>query len=240
MKILSLEETDSTNIYAKKHLTELEDCTVISSRRQTAGRGRLNRSWLDLGDGNLFVSIVLKPSEVFNKNFVNLTQFLSVCIAKTIESYGLKTEIKWPNDVNINGKKIAGILSETVMQGAKLKGIILGFGINVTADSDDVKKVADKEVTSLSIELGSNAPEKSDFLTNLLNCFFGDYNKFMEEGFCFIKHDYLSRVNFIGKEISVKLPNEIKCGFAESIDDDGALHLKENKEVFVLTIGDII
>lgn len=240
MKILSLEETDSTNIYAKKHLAELEDCTVISSRRQTAGRGRLNRSWLDLGDGNLFVSIVLKPSEVFNKNFVNLTQFLSVCIAKTIESYGLKTEIKWPNDVNINGKKIAGILSETVMQGAKLKGIILGFGINVTADSDDVKKVADKEVTSLSIELGSNAPEKNEFLTNLLNCFFGDYNKFMEEGFCFIKHDYLSRVNFIGKEISVKLPNEIKCGFAESIDDDGALHLKENKEVFVLTIGDII
>ncbi len=240
MKILSLEETDSTNIYAKQHLAELEDCTVISSRRQTAGRGRLNRSWLDLGDGNLFVSIVLKPSAAFNKNFVNLTQLLSVCICKTIERYGIKPEIKWPNDVNINGKKIAGILSETVMQGANLKGIILGFGINLSASAEDVKKVTDKDVTSLSIELGGKCPEKNEFLTNLLNSFFGDYNKFMEEGFCFIKHDYLSRVNFIGKEISVKLPNEIKCGFAESIDDDGALHLKENKEVFVLTIGDII
>ncbi len=240
MKILSLEETDSTNIYAKKHLAELEDCTVISSRRQTAGRGRLNRSWLDLGEGNIFVSIVLKPSASFNKNFVNLTQFLSVCICKTLELYGLKTEIKWPNDVNINGKKIAGILSETVMQGASLKGIVLGFGINVTASAEDVKKVTDKEVTSLSIELSGNAPDKNEFLTNLLNIFFGDYNKFMEEGFCFIKHDYLSRISFLGKEISVKLPNELKCGVAESIDDEGALHLKDNNEVFVLTIGDII
>ena len=240
MNFLSLEEVDSTNLYAKKHLAELDDCTVVTASRQTAGRGRLNRSWLDLGEGNLFVSIVLKPSAAFNKNFVNLTQFLSVCICKTLEDYELKPDIKWPNDVNISGKKIAGILSETVMQGANFKGIVLGFGINILAGKEDVKKVADKAVTSLSIETDGKFCDKNDFLTKLLNLFFKNYNKFIEEGFCFIKHDYLSRLNFLGKEISVKLPDEIKCGIAESIDNDGALYLKKDNEIFVLTIGDIL
>ena len=239
MEFLYLDEVDSTNLYGKKNIDTLADETVICAKRQLCGRGRLNRSWLDLGEGNLFVSIVLKPSNKFDDKFANLTQYLSVVICKTLENYGLNPEIKWPNDVLVNGKKISGILSETVMQGQFFKGLVLGFGINVSAGRKDVLKVQDKEVTSLFLELGKQI-DGNLFLDDLLNLFFQDYNKFLDKGFEFIKHDYIKRFNFLDKELCVKVFNETKCGVAKGINDCGALILEKNNEEFVLTIGDIL
>lgn len=239
MEFLYLDEVDSTNLYGKKNIDTLADKTVISAKRQLSGRGRLNRVWLDLGEGNLFVSVVLKPSLKFDEKFANLTQYLSVILCKTLEQYGLQPEIKWPNDVLINGKKVAGILSETVMQGQIFKGLVLGFGINISAGERDVKQVTDKAVTSVSLELGKQVDGKL-FLNDLLNLFFRDYNKFLESGFEFIKHDYIKRVNFLEKELCVKVFNDTKCGVAKGINDNGALILEKNNEKFVLTIGDIL
>lgn len=182
MEFLYLDEVDSTNLYGKKNIDTLADKTVISAKRQLSGRGRLNRVWLDLGEGNLFVSLVLKPSLKFDEKFANLTQYLSVILCKTLEQYGLQPEIKWPNDVLINGKKVAGILSETVMQGQIFKGLVLGFGVNISAGANDVKLVTDKYVTSVSLERGKLVDGKL-FLNDLLNLFFQDYNKFLESGF---------------------------------------------------------
>lgn len=239
MEFLYLDEVDSTNLYGKKNIDILADKTVISAKRQLSGRGRLNRVWLDLGEGNLFVSLVLKPSLKFDEKFANLTQYLSVILCKTIEQYGLQPEIKWPNDVLINGKKVAGILSETVMQGQIFKGLVLGFGVNISAGANDVKLVTDKYVTSVSLERGKLVDGKL-FLNDLLNLFFQDYNKFLESGFEFIKHDYVKRVNFLEKELCVKVFNDTKCGVAKGINDNGALILEKNNENFVLTIGDIL
>lgn len=239
MEFLYLDEVDSTNLYGKKNIDTLADGTVISAKRQLSGRGRLNRVWLDLGEGNLFVSVVLKPSLKFDEKFANLTQYLSVILCKTLEQYGLQPEIKWPNDVLINGKKVAGILSETIMQGQIFKGLVLGFGINISAGERDVKQVTDKAVTSVSLELGKQVDGKL-FLNDLLNLFFRDYNKFLESGFEFIKHDYVKRVNFLEKELCVKVFNDTKCGVAKGINDNGALILEKNNENFVLTIGDIL
>lgn len=239
MEFLYLDEVDSTNLYGKKNIDTLADKTVISAKRQLSGRGRLNRVWLDLGEGNLFVSVVLKPSLKFDEMFANLTQYLSVILCKTLEQYGLQPEIKWPNDVLINGKKVAGILSETVMKGQIFKGLVLGFGINISAGERDVEQVTDKAVTSVSLELGKQVDGKL-FLNDLLNLFFRDYNKFLESGFEFIKHDYIKRVNFLEKELCVKVFNDTKCGVAKGINDNGALILEKNNEKFVLTIGDIL
>lgn len=239
MEFLYLDEVDSTNLYGKKNIDTLADKTVISAKRQLSGRGRLNRVWLDLGEGNLFVSVVLKPSLKFDEKFANLTQYLSVILCKTLEQYNLQPEIKWPNDVLINGKKVAGILSETVMQGQIFKGLVLGFGINISAGERDVEQVTDKAVTSVSLEFGKQVDGKI-FLNDLLNLFFRDYNKFLESGFEFIKHDYIKRVNFLEKELCVKVFNDTKCGVAKGINDNGALILEKNNEKFVLTIGDIL
>lgn len=240
MEIIGLDEVESTNTYAKNHIEDFADSTVIIAKRQTSGRGRLNRSWIDLGEGNLFMSIILKPSDTFNEIYPNITQYLSVSLCKVLESYGLKPQIKWPNDVLVNGEKIAGILSETSMQGQKFQGLILGIGVNLNAKSEDLTQIKDKVATSLNIEIGKSIDIK-DFTDKLLKEFFDNYNEFLKHGFEYIKDDYVNKNCFLNKEISVQVFDNIKTGFAKSITDKGELVIqtKENKEI-VLTIGDIL
>jgi len=240
MKVIELETIDSTNIYAKLNIDTLEDKTVVLAHRQTAGRGRLSRSWVDLGEGNLFMSFVLKPSDKFNDIYPNLTQYLSVCLCKVLEKYGLNPQIKWPNDVLVDGKKIAGILSETVIQGNVFKGLILGIGVNLNAKQKDADAVPDKLVTSLNLELNRNI-DLHKFFNELTTEFFNGYEDFLVRGFVEIKEDYIKRNCFINKELNVQIFNNIEKGLAKSVNDCGELVLlnKDNKEL-VLTIGDIL
>ncbi len=240
VKIIQLEEVDSTNSYAKKNISNIEDKTAIITKKQTSGRGRLNRSWVDLGEENLFLSIVLKPSDTFKEIYPNLTQYLSVALCKVIESYGIKTQIKWPNDVLIEGKKIAGILSETVMQGQKLEGIVLGVGVNLNSNQDKIDAIPNKIATSLNIETGKTINLK-EFLDKLLTEFFEHYDEFLQSGFLQIKNDYIKRNCFLEKELKVQVFNHIKSGIAKAVNDLGELVLEDNnKREIVLTIGDII
>lgn len=239
MNYIALEEVDSTNSYAKSHIEDFADKTVIHAQCQTAGRGRLNRKWIDLGKGNLFMSIVLKPAETFSNIYPNITQYLSVALCKVLESYGLNTQIKWPNDVLIEGKKIAGILSESVMQGGKFKGLVLGIGVNLNANQADVDSVPDKIVTSLNLELGKEI-DLDTFRTKLVNEFFANYDSFLENGFSMIKDDYINRNCFLNKKLNVQIFNDIENGLAKSITDNGELVLLNNNKELVLTIGDIL
>ncbi len=240
VKIIQLEEVDSTNSYAKKNISKIEDKTAVITQRQTSGRGRLNRSWVDLGEENLFLSIVLKPSDTFKEIYPNLTQYLSVALCKVIETYGIKTQIKWPNDVLVDGKKIAGILSETVMQGAKLEGIVLGVGVNLNSNQENIDAIPNKIATSLNIETGK-AISLKEFLDKLLTEFFEHYDEFLQSGFLQIKNDYIKRNCFLGKELKVQVFNHIESGIAKAVNDLGELVLEDNnKREIVLTIGDII
>ena len=240
MEIIGLDEVESTNTYAKNHIENFADSTVIIAKRQTSGRGRLNRSWIDLGEGNLFMSIILKPSDTFNEIYPNITQYLSVSLCKVLESYGLKPQIKWPNDVLINGEKIEGILYETSMKGQKFQGLILVIGVNLNAKPEDLTQIKDKVATSLNIEI-EKPIDIQDFTDKLLKEFFDNYNEFLKHGFEYIKEDYVNRNCFLNKEISVQVFDNVKTGFAKSITDKGELVIqtKENKEI-VLTIGDIL
>ena len=235
-----LAKVNSTNLYAKSDLEKIPDRTVIVADRQTEGRGRFERSWIDLGGDNLFMTIVLKPSEKFSKVYPNLTQYMAVVLSGTLEDYGIKATIKWPNDILIEGKKIAGILSETVMQGTNFKGLVLGLGVNLNSNIEDIKKIKDKEATALNIETANEQIDKEEFIQKLLKNFFKNYEKFLSNGFEIIKQDYLKRAYFIGSEISVQVFNEQKSGLAKSITDLGELVLeKDNKEI-LLTMGDIL
>lgn len=262
IKLITLNEVDSTNIYAKNNLAMLEDKTVVHALRQTSGRGRLTRKWVDLGEGNLFLSFVLKPSNSFCEVYSNLTQYLSVVLCYVLEEYGLEPQIKWPNDVLINGKKIAGILSETVMQGNNFKGLVLGIGVNLNAKQADIDAIPDKIATALNIELNNlslraNASQShynvittntscsrndimNEFIQKLSDKFFADYDKFLAKGFEFIKADYISRAAFLDTEIAVQVFNEVKRGVAKYVNDSGELVLEENGKEFVLMIGDIL
>jgi biotin--[acetyl-coA-carboxylase] ligase len=239
MKKIYLSEVDSTNLYAKSNIENLADKSIVHAANQTAGRGRLQRTWVNLGEGNLFLTFVLKPSNSFNEVYSNLTQYLSVVLCKILEEYGLKPQIKWPNDVLINGKKIAGILSETVMQGSLFKGLVLGIGVNLNTSKKDLASVIDKEATSLNLEI-SKPVDVNLFLDKLAEEFFADYDNFLQKGFELIKNDYISRTCFLDTEICVQVFNDKKCGIAKAINDKGELVMSNNQKEFVLTIGDIL
>lgn len=239
MEIIALQEVDSTNIYAKNNIEKFKDKTVIHALRQTQGRGRLTRKWVDLGDGNLFLTFVLKPSDKFTDVYSNLTQYLSVKLCEIFETFGLKPEIKWPNDVLINGKKIAGILSESVVQGSVFKGLVLGVGVNLNACQEDLDNIPDKLATSLNLELNKNV-DINEFISILVEKFFADYEEFLKLGFEFIKRDYVARTSFLDTEIKVQVLNETKFGIAKSITGSGELVITQNDKEFILTIGDIL
>lgn len=173
---------------------------------------------------------------------MNTTQTsLSTCpflFGKVLENYGVKPEIKWPNDVLIDGKKIAGILSEASVRGTTFKGLVLGIGVNLNAKEEDFAQI-DKKVTALNLELGRKIDLK-EFKTALVEEFFKNYETFLTQGFEFIKKDYLRRANFLDKELCVALINETKKGVAKGVTDSGELVLCNGENEFILNIGDIL
>lgn len=240
MNIINFEKLDSTNAYAKKNIETLADKTVISTNIQTNGYGRFNRQWVDLGAENIYMTFVLKPSEDLKEVYANLTQFLSICLCKQLEELELTPQIKWPNDVIINGKKVCGILAETVIKSGKLKGIALGIGVNLNTSEKNLKEI-DRPATSLNIELRQNI-NKKEFMNDLINRFFSGYDEFLSSGFKFIKEDYSKRNIFKKKcTLKVAISNKIKEGLFEDFDNNGnLLLLMPDSKVENINMGEII
>jgi len=178
--IINFRELNSTSVYARKNLKQLEDFTVISADVQTEGHGQFERKWYSSaeGGGNIYISIVLKPDNIEHLN--ELTRYTSYIAAKTVEEYGISARFKYPNDVLINGKKIAGILAESVFIGSEFKGVIVGIGINLNLNEDDVKNI-DIPATSIFIET-KKIVKKDEFLEKLLNNFKKEYEDFLQNG----------------------------------------------------------
>ena len=239
MKTVFLEEVDSTNKFAKERLDDLQDMTLVYAGYQTAGRGRMSRTWVSNSGENLYASIVLKPSKEISDVYANLTQYLSLVLAEVLEEYNISPQIKWPNDVRINGKKISGILAESIIDKNKLKGLILGFGVNLNCNSDDLGKI-DQPVTSLNLEVSANI-DREIFLKKVIDKFCLRYNKFIEEGFLLIREDYISRAEFLNKPVTVRVFDKEVSGIANDITEQGALKIIDiNNKEHVLLIGDIL
>lgn len=239
MKILRFESLNSTNTWALEHFEELEDFTAICADIQTQGRGRFNRIWVSEEGGNIFLSIVLKPQKT---DFVpNLTQYLSVVTARIVESYGVKPQIKWPNDVLVDGKKVSGILCEASMKHNKIRGVVLGIGVNLNMSEDAIKSLG-RPATSLNLLTGKKI-DKFDFLNLLSSEFKKDYQRVVENGFEVFKEEYLKRTDFLGKTIFLQQRDgaqKEECT-AKFFDDMGNLVVatKDGAEKTVFS-GDLI
>lgn len=223
MKLINFKEIDSTNKYSKLNIDNIEDKTIVSADFQTGGYGRFDRVWVDLGTENIYMTFVLKPSDVLLPVHANLTQYLSVTLAQQFIEMGLSPQIKWPNDVLLSGKKVCGILAETVISGGKLKGIVLGIGVNLNTSADSLGLI-DRPATSLNLELGKSI-DKQEFMNELINRFFAGYDKFLQEGFPLIKSDY-EKLSILQKntgEVKIAVFNIIKEGKFSGFDNDGTL-----------------
>ena len=178
--ILHFDEMNSTSVYSHQHLEELEDFQIVSCDLQTQGHGQFERKWYSSNQngGNIYISIILKPQNIEHLN--ELTRYVALIGAKTLEKYGLKPSFKYPNDILINGKKIAGFLAESEFLGNICKGIIVGCGINLNLNKEELENI-DIPATSVFCETGKNV-DKKEFLEAFLNNFKENYDDFLNNG----------------------------------------------------------
>ena len=158
-------EIDSTNTYSKS--TDLPHGTVVVAENQTKGKGRKGRKWLSTSQKGLYFSITLKPNIQINE-LMKFSLIFPLALQKTLKEYGFNTKIKWPNDIYLNNKKLAGILLETDIEGSEIKKIVVGIGININHSENDLQEVKDI-ATSLKIESGKSINRKKLFADLLYN-----------------------------------------------------------------------
>ena len=150
-KIIHLKTVNSTNEFAKKLIDTCKDSDsfVITSDFQSRGKGQFNNSWESFSGKNLLISVVISFKKKVKRKF-DLNIISSLAVLDTLNELGFKnTSIKWPNDVLIGNKKIAGILIETKSKGNEIYKSIIGLGLNVNQEQF---KIYDREATSLKIE----------------------------------------------------------------------------------------
>jgi BirA family biotin operon repressor/biotin-[acetyl-CoA-carboxylase] ligase len=207
-------EAGSTNAIALDWLREsAPTAAVVVADAQVQGRGRLGRSWHAPAGSSLIVSVILRPPiSVIGR----LTMVGAVAIAEMIESLGLDAvDIKWPNDVRLNGLKVCGILPEAAWDGDRLLGVVLGMGINISTDFAGTRM--ETTATSLKAALGV-APDRTDLLAQLLT----RVDVWCERAGSDVLFDaWQRRLSTIGQFVSVS--NSDVRGMAEGVDERGAL-----------------
>jgi len=220
-----LAQIDSTNEEARRMAAAGETGPIwITAERQTAGRGRRGRPWT-APPGNLSATLLLAPgkpaAEIAQLSFV-----AALAAADMVVSCGPQAKVKWPNDILVDGQKIAGILLESSSQGgADPAWLAIGIGVNLKAYPPDTEFPA----TSL-LNLGWAAPQPGEALARLAAAFAKWYEVWRADGFAPIRDAWLARAAGLGNRIRARLQNEETSGVFEGIDESGALLLRETRD----------
>lgn len=221
MKIEFLREVGSTNDYIRQYLGGSED-VVVCAERQTAGRGTKGRSFLS-ERGGVYLSALtfyrmLPASETFR-----IMTHAAVAVSRTVCAFGAEPEIKWPNDVFVNGRKICGILIENVLSDGFVKASVVGIGLNVENDLKGLETAITLEEACGSKVAVSDVREK--LIENLQkNDTFGDY-------LCFVK--------FLGHTVNITEGEETYSARAVRILPDGRLEVDREGARRILSAAEI-
>ena len=212
-KVIVLDEVESTNDYLMERASELPDGTIVIAEVQTAGRGRRGRAWVAPRSAALLFSILVKSKESFGVvDFSKLTHFAAVAVAGGVEG----AQIKWPNDVYLNGKKLAGILVE-----ARGDCAVVGIGLNVDTREDEFPDDLDHPATSLRIAAGKPV-DREGFLCALV----GRFKAWKASALPFAEFVELQVKPIsllLGREIEYLVEGESRRGWAVDLDPGGEL-----------------
>jgi BirA family transcriptional regulator, biotin operon repressor / biotin---[acetyl-CoA-carboxylase] ligase len=233
-----LEQTGSSNQDLLEKANTLPEFYVLATDFQTAGRGRMQRSWEAAAGSSIMASILLRPRFSNPSGIGWLSLMAALAIGRSLESTGVDCSIKWPNDVLISDKKVSGILAEA---SSNLDEVVIGFGINVFQAKNELPF---DQATSLAIEtnvavsrdqLLASVIQNIKDLYQQLSAFDGD-----AEG-SGLRTQLIKASATIGNQVSVQLPGEKKIiGFAKDIDSAGRLVLVSNDQTLTVSAGDVI
>jgi BirA family biotin operon repressor/biotin-[acetyl-CoA-carboxylase] ligase len=207
--------------------------TVIIAGEQTGGRGRLHRTWIS-PPGNIALSIILNPGLA---GLPYLIMIASLAAASAIEPVAdLKTQIKWPNDILIAGKKVGGILVENAMKGKKVAYSIVGIGINI-----DLNVAAHPEISDTAVSL-ETAQVKDDLRVRITKSLLTEFDRLylkLPDG-RLIYEAWRDRLVSLGKKVRVISGSQVIEGTAESVDETGTLLIRQPDGTLVNVIaGDV-
>lgn len=214
------ERVDSTNDIALDWLRQgAPSGAVVIADEQVKGRGRLGREWYTPPGTALIVSIILRPGL---QQIQQLTMLGALAVCEMLEHVGAEdVGIKWPNDVQLNGRKVSGVLPEVIWKGNDVEGAVLGMGINVRIDFAGTE-LADKAI-SIESALGKQT-SRLDLLVYLL----GRLDAWLPElGTRVVYNGWWARLRTIGQIVSVDSFDGVIHGLAEAVDDDGSLLVRD-------------
>lgn len=235
---IHFDSIDSTNTWAKNHAHELDPCqlTCITSMEQTAGRGRWNRRWVSPKNQNIYATLYFCLPRSCSC-IHNIGQILSLAFAKVLKRKGFAPFLKWPNDLLVNGKKVAGVLTELVVFPDSF-GIVLGIGIN-TNMSQELLEGIDQPATSLA-QLSGQTWSTEQVLEPLLQQFVEDLDLLLLEGFAPFQSPYEEFLAYRGSRISTTDGVKQLSGICLSINPEGRLNLQlDSGEIVPLTAGEL-
>jgi BirA family biotin operon repressor/biotin-[acetyl-CoA-carboxylase] ligase len=212
--------------------------TVLAAEVQTAGRGRMGRSWVSLPGAALTFSVLLRPlaAPPARKGWVPLLTGIAVASALRADA-GVDARLKWPNDVLVNGAKLAGILAEQAGD-----AIVVGAGVNISVGQDDLPSAS---ATSLALQ-GAACTDRQVLLVSLLGQLERRYLRWIRTqsdgaGACGLRQEYLSLSATVGQEVRVSLPGgRTLAGTAYDVDNAGRLVIRSASGLVSVSAGDVV
>ena len=219
-------ETASTNkLVDQIGLAGEPEGLVIFAESQTQGRGRLGRQWISPSKKGLWFSVLLRPA-LRPPQMTQLTVIAATALARAIrETTPLIPEIKWPNDILINGKKVAGVLTEMSAEPDRVLHAVIGMGLNVNLDEEDFPDDLKPLATSLRLECGKPIL-RSRLAVHLLRALDDDYKRIREGQFKMVSEEWESQCITLQKRVRIHQMDRVIDGYAESLDSEGALMVR--------------
>lgn len=239
-ELICFKETDSTNIQAKiLAAAHAPEGTMVAAETQTLGLGRKKRTWFAPAGDGIYASLILRPV-IAPEQASRITLTAAVAVAEALISITrLAVQIKWPNDILINGKKAAGILTEISTEMDSIDHVIVGLGINVNTAKDTFPAELREKATSIFIETGQPF-SRIAILKAYLEHFECYYNMLQKTGFAEISNRWKALSNVTGKYIAVQTIAKKYFGHMVDIDSDGALLLKDSRgKIHRIVSGDL-
>ena len=231
---------ESTNTEANGLAREgAPEGTLIVANAQTRGRGRLGRSWVSPPGSGLYLSIILRPGcpPVW---LPRLTLTAGVAVASAIQETGIRPQLKWPNDILIADRKVGGILTEAVFDKRRIDFAVLGIGINVNTERDELPISVRSLATSLRLSLGKPV-SRVHLLQTLLHQLEQWYEFFCAGAFETIHETWSEFDTTLGRVVEVFLPERRLVGVAETLESDGTLLVRDNRGcLHRIVAGDVV
>lgn len=210
--------------------------TLIVADAQTAGRGRSGRSWITLPGTSLAFSLILRLPDIQGEHWLRMFGMSAMSIANALDHFGLAAQIKWPNDVLLEGKKVAGILISNTWDGEVIEYSIIGIGVNVTQESIPQDVALDFPAISIEGALG-RAVDRVELLTAILHQLAMQYGRMDTQEFL---EEWRNKLAYLNQQVQVKLVDGEIAGKLLGLTPKGELTLLgPDNRVLTVGIGDM-